>query len=101
MCVTSMVGDHYNEKWGPFRPLTPQAPVEWSKDYLKDLLNPYPTKAEFEALKKEVQECIALLKKAKLYDEANNEPDCEIEEKMVFIRKMVEFVGLDPNEVLK
>jgi len=42
-----------------------------------------------------------LLKKAKIYDEENGEPDCEVEEKFDLIRKIAKLVDVDLEDVLK
>jgi hypothetical protein len=89
MCVVSFVGDHFQQKW--------TQPI-----YQTAFTNiPEITKAEFDALKKEVEEMKALLIKAKEYDEKNNEPNCEIEEKMKFLKEVAKLVGIDLDEVLK
>jgi hypothetical protein len=97
MCVVSMVGDHFGDKWEPFKqPIpSPVGPftVSWP--------TPGPTQAEFEALKKEVLDMKELLKRAKIYDEKNNEPNCEIEDKMDFLRKVAALVGVDLDDVFK
>ncbi len=41
-----------------------------------------------------------LLKRAKDYDIRNNEPDCEIEEKMEFLKKVAALVGINLDEIL-
>jgi hypothetical protein len=91
MCVVSMIGDHYNDKWDPLRHYIPQSP---SYTLLA-------TKEEFDKLKAEVEEMKALLKRAKIYDEKNNEPNCEIEEKMTFLREVAKLVGVDLDEIFK
>lgn len=53
------------------------------------------SRAEFDALKKEVEELKKLLKAAKEFDTATGQPDCEIEEKTEFLRKLAEFLGVD------
>ena len=95
MCVVSMIGDHFNEKWRePYKPYTyPNYPVNSFQQEV--------SKEEFDQLKREVEELKALLKRAKIYDEKNNEPNCEIEEKMEFLRKVAELVGIDLNDVIK
>ncbi len=88
MCTVSMIGDHFNNKW--------QHPT-----YQQIFTNiPDVSRAEFEALKKEVEEMKVLLKRAKEYDEKNNEPNCEIEEKMALLRKFADVVGIDLDDVL-
>jgi hypothetical protein len=91
MCVVSMVGDYFNEKWkSPYYEeiFTGKNPID-------------PSSQEFEALKKEVEEMKQLLKRAKEYDEKNNEPDCEIDEKMKKLKEMAAIVGIDLDDVLK
>lgn len=58
-----------------------------------------PTREEFEALKKEVEELKKLLLAAKEYDEKTGEPDCEIDEKVEVIKKIAKLVGVDMESV--
>ena len=89
MCVVSMVGDHYNEKWN-------------KPDYSQIFNNlGNITRQEFDALKKEVEEMKELLKRAKIYDEVNNEPNCEMENKVATLRKIAELFGVDLDEIFK
>jgi hypothetical protein len=84
-----MIGDHFNDKWK-------------QPSYQQIFTNiPDVSRAEFEALKKEVEEMKVLLKRAKEYDEKNNEPNCEIEEKMAMLRKFADAVGIDLDDVIK
>lgn len=99
MCVVSMVMDHFNDKWDKpqYDPL---------RQYINNVrgfnqVELDRLKVDFENLKKEVEEMKALLKRAKLYDEANNEPNCELETKMTMLRKIAEIVGVDLDEILK
>lgn len=89
MCTVSMIGDHFNDKWKqPF--------------YQQTFTNiPEITKAEFDALKKEVEEMKALLKRAKIYDEQNGEPNCEMDDKMAMLRKFAEAVGISLDDIIK
>lgn len=89
MCTVSMIGDHFSEKWK-------QPPYQQIFTNIPDV-----SREEFEALKKEVEEMKALLKRAKEYDEKNNEPNCEIEEKMAMLRKFADAVGIDLDDVIK
>lgn len=95
MCVVSMIGEHYGEK---FR----QAPAV--QPYLSPLGQPNPlqqpffqavSRQEFEEVKKEVAEMKVLLRRAKMYDEEHGEPACEIEEKMALLRSVAQLVGVD------
>lgn len=89
MCVVSMIGDHYNDKWN-----TPDYKQIWDNW-------PEVTKQEFDALKKEVEEMKELLKRAKIYDEVNNEPNCEIENKVAMLKKIAELFNINLDEVFK
>lgn len=91
MCVVSMVGDHYKDYWVPTYPNIPSWPA--NPVYPKD--TPEVSRTEFEDLKRQVSEMVALLKRAKKYDADNNEPDCEIEDKMALLRKVAKLVGVD------
>jgi hypothetical protein len=42
-----------------------------------------------------------LLIKAKIYDEKNNEPNCEIEDKVATLKRIAELMGVDLSEVFK
>lgn len=90
MCVVSMIADHYQEKWQwPTIPNQTVIPL------------PSPvTKEEFDTLKKDVLEMKELLKKAKAYDEKNNEPDCEIADKVDFLKKVAKLVGINLDDIL-
>jgi hypothetical protein len=92
MCVVSFVGGHYEEKWKDRYP----EPV-WTNFSF----GVGPSQMEFDQLKKEVAEMKELLRKAKIYDEVNNEKDCEMESKMEFLRKVAKLVGVDLDDVLK
>jgi hypothetical protein len=90
MCTVSNIGDIYGRKWNDYQPP----------------LNPYigfpvseVTKAEFEALRKEVLALKELLKAAKKFDEATGQPDCEMEGKVAIIRKVAEAVGVNLDDV--
>lgn len=90
MCVVSMVGDHYSDKWEGLKywPLGTNYSVYDG-----------PTRVEFNTLKKEVEEMKILLKKAMEYDKKNNEPACEMEEKVAVLKKIAALVGVDLSEI--
>lgn len=88
MCVVSMVMDHYGAKWDQ------QWPQGWPQ------ITPAVSREEFEELKRDIQELKALMKRAKAYDEANGEPDCEMREKVELVRRIAELVGVDLDDVL-
>jgi len=92
MCVVSMIGDQFNKTWPDRWPNVPASP-----------LYPIPeiTRAEFDALRKEVQELRNLLLAAKRYDEATGQPHCEKAEKVALLIKLGKAVGVDLEEALK
>lgn len=103
MCVVSMIGDHYRDKWqiythppiqpNPYTPIAKPIPSQ-------TIVTEYATKVDLEQLRKEVLEMKELLKKAKAYDEANGEKDCEVEDKYALIRRIAELVGVDLEDVI-
>lgn len=95
MCVVSMIIDHYKDKWEP-KPYEPWNPGT----------NPYPTLppmpwnplGEAERIKKleeEVEELKKLLARAREYDKRNNEPDCEVQEKIDALKRIAKERGID------
>ena len=97
MCVVSFIGDHYADRWRPYvqppNVSPPNAPTTvWPVGG--------PTRAEFDALKREVEDVRELLIKAKAYDEANGEPDCELDAKVDILRRVAELVGVSLDDVL-
>lgn len=99
MCVVSMVGQHYTEKfhreWPQFFPgaLTPTPHLDFGRLAV--------SRQEFDELKRQVEEMVSLLRRAKMYDESHSEPDCEIEEKMAALRTIARLVGVDLDATLK
>lgn len=113
MCVVSAVGDHYGHEWKKFGdPANPT--LDWLKR-LRDPMSPDPnywqphlgnieppiTKEEHSALVQQVKDMKALLKIAVDYDRRNNEPGCEIEEKIELLRSVASAFGIDIDEILK
>jgi hypothetical protein len=111
MCVVSMVADHYRDRfrdegWDKYIDLyrvPTQLPALPPPGYLPVPPGFVPisevSRAEFDELKKLVMEMRDLLKRAKEYDERNNEPHCETEEKVALIKKIADAVGVDLSEV--
>lgn len=93
MCIVSAVGNNYRDTFPGryhFWPYpTPQSPINIQG----------VSQAEFDKLKKEVEELKELLKAAKKFDEATDQKDCEMDEKVEFIKKLAEFVGVDLGDV--
>jgi len=86
-----MIGDHFTNKWT-------QPPYYQT---ISNISSNSVSQEEFRALKKEVEEMKQLLIKAKIYDEKNNEPDCELEEKITKLREIAKLVGIDLDEIFK
>ena len=95
MCTVSMVGDSFNERWKN-QDLTNNNPIF---NPIKSGMTP-EEKQEFEDLKKEVLIMKDLLIRAKIYDEKNNEPHCEKEEKIALLKKVAELVGVDLKDII-
>lgn len=95
MCVVSFIGDHYGDKWEKYKDYTP-----FNSPNPLPFTFPQVSKEEFDNLKKEVEEMKELLRKAKIYDEKNNEPNCEIEDKMKLLREIAKLVGIDLDDVI-
>ncbi len=91
-----MIGDYWNDKWKDQFPLTPQNPTNVNYTFGQGI-----TREEFNALKREVETMKELMKRAKVYDEENNEPYCEMDEKVALLKKMAEFVGVNLDEIFK
>ncbi len=89
MCSTSMVGDYYKQN------TFPQSFPQWGGS----VPTKFVSQEEFDELKKSIEEIKILLLAAKKYDEAMNEPDCEMDEKVAMIKKLAEMVGVDLKEV--
>ena len=99
MCVVSNLGDSYRDN---FAPRWPQSPVQPMYPYVAPHVPPLQiTREEFEALKKEVESLKELLKAAKKFDEETNQPDCHMDDKVEFIKKLAEYVGVDLEDIFK
>lgn len=109
MCVVSMIGDSFQERWKdrlpdgwtiPAMPI-PSMPMAPSKERHIDVSQPFGTisRQEFELLKREVELLKDLLERAIKYDKDNNEPHCETENKIAFLKQVAKAVGVDLEEV--
>lgn len=102
MCVVSFIGDHFHNTlpqqypWINTQTFIPNQPLTQPFTIIQGV-----PQAEFDALKKEVEGMKELLRKAKIYDEENNEPECQIEEKMEVLRKIAAMVGISLDDVIK
>ena len=97
MCVVSNIGDAWGrtapDRWPTIFP-TPYVPGTATG------IQPPPTRAEFDALKAEIEALKDLLLAAKEYDERTGQPDCETDDKVALIKAVAEAVGVDLDEVL-
>jgi hypothetical protein len=119
MCTVSNIGDGYRDNFAPRWPNVPVWPAHPSGVPVPVFPTgvPYPpqpsimpgqtvvtipvSKEEFEALKKEVEELKQLLKAAKKFDEETGQPDCHMDDKVEFIKKLAEYVGVDLEDIFK
>lgn len=107
MCAVSMIIDGYQKGLPGAHPWVAPAidpnktypvqptPITWPQAALQS-----PTRVEFEALKKEVEELKILLAAARRFDDNTGQPDCEQEEKVAFMKRLGEMLGVDMSEVL-
>lgn len=95
MCMISFVGDFYHDKWLPHVPIQPSVSSNPTDITISEI-----SRAEFDVLKKDVMDMKELLRRAKIYDEQNNQPDCHKEEKLKTLRKIAELVGINLDDVL-
>lgn len=59
------------------------------------------SQAEFDALKREVEELKKLLKAAKSFDDATGQPHCEMDAKVKMIKDIAKIVGVDLGDVFE
>lgn len=78
MCVVSIVGSGWQDQFPGSYPSYPNV-----------------SQAEFDKLKREVQELKKLIEAAKRFDEATGQKDCENADKVKFIKDVAKFVGVD------
>lgn len=100
MCVVSMIYDHYRKTWP--EPYLPEVIPPWeepkpSKDLIDEWLKTAEGRRKQEELERRVREMEELLKKAKIYDEENNQPDCESESKKKTLQDLAEAWNIEIN----
>ena len=84
MCLVSTVIDDYRARWAE--------PVWWPP--------PVPTpNYEVAELRREVEELKDLIRKAKDIDAAAGQPDCEMDEKVEFVKQIADYLGVDLEDV--
>lgn len=92
MCAYSAIVDNWRENVPDRYPNTfpPQAPLSWP--VIAEV-----SRAEFDALKREVEELKTLLEAAKKFDAATGQPNCEMEEKVELLRRVADHLGIVLN----
>jgi hypothetical protein len=100
MCVVSNIGDQWTRKlpdiWPKQWPQPGVYPQPW--EYSKQFPPPIPYK-QYEALRKELEEMKRQLQEARAQDIANNEPNCEQEDKVALLRKVAKIMNIDLGDV--
>jgi hypothetical protein len=100
MCNVSDIGDRYADKWRYLGPASIQptvTPNVFGQLAWQQL--PQVTRLEFDTLKREVEEMKVLLAAAKAEDVRTGQPDCEMEDKLVILRRVAEMVGVNLDDV--
>jgi trans-2-enoyl-CoA reductase len=106
MCTVSMIGDFYGDKWKDLQPFINPNKTSPYTNPIQDnpIFIPQPNQIDQQRLldlEKEVKDMKELLKRAKIYDEVNNQKDCELEDKMKFLKEVAKLVGIDLDDILK
>ena len=90
------------EPWDPDLPKQPYSPPSTPKPLppLPFVPPPHPSDEEIKELRKELELLKSLLRRAKIYDSENGEPDCEADEKVEVIRKLSELADYDMGDAI-
>lgn len=91
MCAVSYIGDQYSKSIPNTYP--------WYNPANALLVS--PSKAEFNALKAEVEQMKKDLEAAKKQDIADGNPDCEMEDKVKLLKDIAKLVGVDLGSVFE
>ena len=93
MCVVSNVGDYFGRTM-PER--YPFVETSGTITFVGQV-----SRAEFDALKKEVEALRELLLAAKKFDEKTNQKDCEQADKIKLLRGIADLVGVNLDEIFE
>lgn len=98
MCMVSMIGDDWSRRdrwpnWPPQIPFPDKSPK--SIPNIPDRIS----RKEFEDLKKQVEQMKRELEAAKKQDDEEGNSECEMEEKVVILKKIAEAMSVDLSEV--
>jgi hypothetical protein len=111
MCIVSAIADDFRKRWptlpedaGWPKPGVLPSTAPWvfpnpKKTPFMTIPKETVSKEEFDKLKKELEELKKLIQAAKIFDENTGQKDCEMEEKIRFLRKAAELVGVDFDDV--
>jgi len=91
MCSVSMIGDGWRD----------QFPNRWPNYSEYQLGYNGLSKKDFDDLKKEMEELKTLLLAAKKFDEVTGQPNCEMEDKIIFIKTIAKLVGVNLSDIFK
>lgn len=100
MCVFSMLVDHYHDKW-----VQPQAPYTTPNQPFNPYVLPtipyvLPTiPSPIIPTPEDIKNFWELLRKAKEYDEKNNQKDCQDENKLRRIKELLEKLGAELKDI--
>lgn len=101
MCTVSNIGDSWRQKfpldYPNIQPWIQQSPGTSLPNYSGIEIE--RLKVEIAKLREDMEALRDLLKAGKAYDEKTGQKDCEMDEKVAFIKKMAELVGVDFTEV--
>lgn len=98
MCVVSAIGDDWSRRIPGWPGVIPLPTYVTATEF--ELWKATHT-AEFNKLKEEFEALKELLKAAKIYDEATDQPNCEMDEKVAIIKKVADLLGVDVSEIFK
>lgn len=104
MCVMSMVSDYEIDKWrqwaSPVSPPNTTTPIVIQNGDPKKLeIQIENLNKNFEELRKDFLDFKKLILKAIDYDERNNEPECEVEDKVRLIKEIAGRLNIDVSDI--
>ena len=127
MCVVSMIGDYYGDRWPkkypglPWDQILPPGRAEPWKPYDDKVSPAQPSEKnitidstgkstldrlaaiekEMAELKEEFKKVLELLEHAKKVDDETGEPDCEQDPKIAIFKALGQLLGIDVKDVFK
>lgn len=107
MCAVSAVTDHYIKKFEPYQipstipwPTPAPMPVTPTVPPYSQIPAPLPiTRDEFDQLRKDILEMKEILKVLKEYDKTSNQPHCEKQENVAFLKKLAAQLDIELPEL--